>query len=110
MILLTNQGKVAFISPEDGHLLRFKWTATLNTHYKKEKWYLYRKMKNRNIYFHREVLKPPPGFGGEHKDGNGLNNRRWNLEIMTQSDNIARSNKLRSQFWGRKEAATGGVA
>lgn len=49
-----------------------------------------------NCYIHREVAKLfistiPEGFIVNHKDGNKLNNSVYNLEIISQSDNIKHS-------------------
>ena len=46
-----------------------------------------------NCYIHREVAKLfigdiPDGFVVNHKDGNKLNNSVYNLEIISQSDNV----------------------
>ena len=47
----------------------------------------------KNCYIHREVAKLfigniPDGFVVNHKDGNKLNNSVYNLEIISQSDNV----------------------
>lgn len=38
---------------------------------------------------HRVILNPPKGFSVDHKNGNGLDNRRSNLRIATASLNGA---------------------
>lgn len=42
--------------------------------------------KRRTILMHEEVMKPPPGYGVEHINGNGLDNRRANLRLVKQED------------------------
>jgi hypothetical protein len=39
-------------------------------------------------YMHREILKPPHNMQCDHIDGNGLDNRRCNLRICTQAENL----------------------
>lgn len=45
--------------------------------------------KSGTMYMHRELMKDPEGFLIDHKDGNGLNNRRYNLRIATKQQNAA---------------------
>lgn len=48
----------------------------------------YRDGKRRGIYMHNEILQTPSGFMGDHRDGDGLNNRGTNLRISTNSQNL----------------------
>ncbi len=41
------------------------------------------------VYLHRLVASPPPGGWVRHKDGNKLNNRSCNLEIVSPSQSAA---------------------
>lgn len=43
------------------------------------------------IWLHRFVIGAPPGIDVDHWDGNGLNNRRGNLRLATESQNGANS-------------------
>ena len=49
--------------------------------------YAFRRKAGRKIYMHREILKGPKGKVVDHKDGNGLNNRRNNLRLCTKAQN-----------------------
>lgn len=41
------------------------------------------------IYLHRYILDAPDDMDVDHRDGNGLNNRRANLRLATRSQNMA---------------------
>lgn len=41
-----------------------------------------------SLFMHRLLMKPPKGMEVDHGDHDGLNNRRYNLEITTHSRNL----------------------
>jgi len=41
----------------------------------------------RTFYMHRVLMQPGPGLEIDHIDGDGLNNRRTNLRVVTRSQN-----------------------
>lgn len=41
-----------------------------------------------SLYLHRHLLNCPKGFVVDHIDGNGLNNVRSNIRIVTQAENL----------------------
>jgi hypothetical protein len=45
--------------------------------------------RRRKLYFHRVVTQCPVGLEVDHRDTNGLNNRRWNLRIASHIFNAA---------------------
>lgn len=45
------------------------------------------------LLLHRVVCAAPPGVEVDHRDGNGLNNRRANLRLATSGQNKANSRK-----------------
>ena len=54
-------------------------------------------------YSHREIMTPPTGMVVDHVNRDRLDNRRSNLRVCTQSQNLANSPKLRggsSRFKG----------
>lgn len=44
--------------------------------------------KSRIILLHREILQAPKGLTVDHRNGDGLNNRRHNLRLATQRQNV----------------------
>lgn len=44
--------------------------------------------KIRTIYLHRHLMDAPDGMDVDHRDGNGLNNRRANLRVATRAENM----------------------
>lgn len=92
-----NQGKILKFSPEDAHLLAFKWTAVNNPAKGslKDCWYAQRRPtingRRVTIYFHREVMKPGPGLEVDHLNGDGLDCQRENMENVTHRENVIRA-------------------
>ncbi len=79
------QGKVALIDDEDyERACRLKWRARRD----KKTWYAETgPIDEQLVFLHNFILQTPPGYEGEHRDGNGLDNRRKNLRIATRSQN-----------------------
>ncbi len=83
------QGKVALVDDEDfEYLNQWKWQAhkCVNTYYAVRN---YRENGvSISIKMHREILelKDKRKFG-DHKDGNGLNNQRYNLRVASRREN-----------------------
>lgn len=49
------------------------------------------------VYMHRFILETPENLEVNHKDGNGLNNRRFNIENCTHSANVAKQKSRRRE-------------
>lgn len=45
-------------------------------------------VNGRGVLLHRLLMSPPEGLVVDHIDGNGLNNQRANLRVVTQSENM----------------------
>ena len=61
--------------------------------------------KRRLVYMHRE-LKGRPGFEVDHRDTDGLNNRRKNLRVATRANNTANTHVRRNSSTGYKGVTT----
>lgn len=95
-LISLSMGRVAIVDAED-----YEWLS-------KHRWFCHKQIDGRlyaqrqglhrrakKIIMHIEIMNPPPGLLVDHKDGNGLNNRRSNLRLATYSQNSmnARVNK-----------------
>jgi hypothetical protein len=86
------QGKVTLVDDEDyERFIKWNWIAMLNN--SSGRWYAYRNDrilgKRVRIWMHREILGLRPGRIPEvdHKNGDGLDNRRANLRVANRSNN-----------------------
>ena len=86
MKILLTQGKAAIIDVVDYDLIRsIKWCAVKNGN----NWYA----KHKTIYLHRFLLNPKSNEECDHINGDGLDNRRCNLRIVTSAQNSMNSQK-----------------
>lgn len=80
------KGKFALVDDKD-----FPALSLMSWHHSRHKTSDYAKAwdGSRLVYMHHEVIgKPKKGFVVDHINGNGLDNRRRNLRIVTQGQNI----------------------
>jgi hypothetical protein len=102
------QGKVALVDDEDfDQLNQFKWFA----HKNKNTFYSERVSqringKQRSICMHSVIIGTGIGFVTDHINGNGLDNRRVNLRIVTNRENcqnlhIGKSSKYPGVSWNK---------
>jgi hypothetical protein len=86
-----SQEQFALVDDEDfAELSKHKWYA-----FRRNKEYSYYAIRNIGIKpnrgserMHNVIMKPPKGFEVDHKDGNGLNNQRYNLRVCSRSQNM----------------------
>lgn len=90
------KGYEAVIDAADVRLVDgFNWTALIG----KSTIYAYRRLSSgAMVYLHRAIMAAPAGYFVDHKDSNGLDNRKCNLRIATRAQNtrnqrLARHNK-----------------
>lgn len=83
------RGKEAILDPDCYWMNRWAWSATRRPNADGvDTWYAVHETRwdprpRTHHYMHREVLSAPRGVHVHHKNGNGLDNRRANLEIVT---------------------------
>jgi hypothetical protein len=87
-VIKLTQGKYAIVDVEDfERLSKYKWYAIKN----KDKYYAGRASsqngKKKIMFMHRYIMQPPEGRFIDHKNRNGLDNRRVNLRIVTTQEN-----------------------
>lgn len=101
-----SQGFFALVDDEDFEVLNnFKWSVADCGHKRKSR-KLYARLRRgrRQIYMHRELFAEiPPGYVVDHIDGNGLNNQKENLRLLTHQENCSLKKKSIEQLedeWG----------
>lgn len=101
-----SQGKVAFVDDEDYEALAcHKWYAHKSK--KSSIFYAVRKItvspkKRFMLSMHRVITDTPPGVQIDHRDGNGLNNQRYNMRFATIAQNAQNVPKRRHNKSGFK--------
>ena len=82
------QDKFAIVDAEDYEWLnQYKWYASRNENGD----YYAKRMERgtrRQIIMHRVITEAPPGLLVDHRNHNGLDNRRSNLRICTKAENV----------------------
>jgi hypothetical protein len=106
MALPLTQGKFALVCASDFERInQYRWYA-LNR--RTGLWHVCRDVKTvgvkKHIYLHRFLMDAPAGRLVDHKDGDGLNNVRWNLRLADRRQNAqnarSRSKPKTSRFRG----------
>ena len=104
-------GEFAIVDDDQAHLAVYKWSvANVSTSNRKPKIYVHRAVQKNGAwtteYMHRVVLNAPDDQQVDHIDGDGLNNRRGNLRLVTHAQNMQnrgpqRNNRtgIRGVFW-----------
>ena len=81
------RGRYAIVDAEDyPALAKYKWHAQLSKN--GTVCYAVRNVGRKTIMMHREIMKPPAGFVVDHINHNGADNRRCNLRVCTQAENV----------------------
>src|SRR4030042_4552219 len=87
------QGKVALVDDEDYNwLIKYKWCANKV----ETRWYAIAHIPHKGtIRMHQFLLNPEKGMKCDNINGNGLDNRRCNLRIVTNAQNSMNKRKKR---------------
>lgn len=81
------RGQFALVDDADFEMLsRWKWTATPSQH----GWRAYRKQRRKTLYMHVQIMGFPSSEV-DHRNRNGLDNRRDNLRLATRQQQAANS-------------------
>lgn len=86
-----SRGKVAIVDDKDyEELSKHKWFASKA--YRRDVYYAARNRlpkgsRPAHIQMHRQIMNPPDGLQVDHINGDGLDNRRGNLRIVTAAEN-----------------------
>src|ERR1700720_2374397 len=102
MEIQLTRGKVAVIDDADAPLiLAHSWSAHKRQSHHAEKWYAAATIAQTFVLMHTFLTGYPMT---DHRDGDGLNNRRQNLRRCTQGQNsqnsCKRQGKVTSQYKG----------
>lgn len=93
------QNKVSLVDEDDYEWLnKWGWYAMLT----RGRWYA-RSSSNPHIFMHRVILSPPKGYQCDHINHNGLDNRKVNLRVATNTQNSQNRNSQKgtsSRFKG----------
>lgn len=102
-----SNGKFTSVDDSDfDRLSKHKWCAQKRKH----TFHAARYVGKRYVYMHREILGLTDSkIQGEHRDGNGLNNQRFNLRVATKRQNgqafstlrDGKTSKFRGVSWHR---------
>lgn len=85
-MLTTSNGHEILVDAEDHHLVcASTWTAFVT----RGIWYANTKVGGRTVYLHRLIMAAGPGVEVDHRNGNGLDNRRENLRLSSHRLNLA---------------------
>jgi hypothetical protein len=88
------EGKFTIVDPQDFYRFNiFNWCPQQNG----PDIYAVRFVSNpkKIVSLHREIMNPPEGLVVDHRKGNGLDNRRANLRLATQSQNLCNKAKTK---------------
>ena len=100
------------VDPQDEHFLAaYTWTVTRRKHTSYA-------TTRPGIYLHQLIMNAPPGMEVDHRNGNGLDNRRANLRLATKAQQQGNSpphggvsrfkgvawDKRRSKWWAQLRA------
>lgn len=98
------RGRIALVDDEDFDRLNIrKWYPSVKHHKKSpNEYYAVCRINGKQSLMHRVILNAPQGLQVDHIDGDGLNNQKANLRLVTQSQNGCNRDKARKNKTGYK--------
>lgn len=104
------KGKVALVVDDDyPHLSKFRWYSEKhgNTFYAVRTTSPDVDMKRHIVRMHREILNFPKGMEIDHINGDGLDNRRVNIRVVSRRVNMQnwhppKTSKFPGIYWNKK--------
>lgn len=96
-----HNGMVAIVDDQDyERVSAHHWSAKKS----RKTWYAFRTVltQPRTVFMHRVILDAPTGTQVDHRDGNGLNNRRENIRLATHGQNMTNRETRRVNTSGYK--------
>jgi hypothetical protein len=99
------QGKVAIVDDEDfEYLNQFKWYArkSRSQNYYAGRYFYIKKGVRIYISMHTDIIKPNKNLMIDHVNNNGLDNRRINLRLCINSENMRNRNIYKNNSSGYK--------
>ncbi len=77
---------------------QYNWWAEKHS----DVYYARANINGHRVYMHRLILKPPDNMETDHRNGNGLDNRRCNIRIASSSENKCNRGKRSDNISGYK--------
>jgi hypothetical protein len=101
--IYTNCGEVILVDEQDyDELIKYSWHIKANTNTS----YAVRNKtingKRTKVYMHRSILQAKDGQVVDHRNGDGLDNRRTNIRLCTREQNNRSVSKRRTNTSGYK--------
>lgn len=105
IIKLQNNKECVVDAADYEELSKYRWFARMSDG---GKWYVARNWKygENHIFMHRQILNTPQGLYTDHINGNGLDNRRANLRVVTTAQNMANKSKQSNGLYSRYKGVT----
>lgn len=101
------QGFVAIVDDDDAGLVeRYRWKVLKAAGH----FYACRSTRKATILMHRAILGAPPELWVDHRNGNGLDNRRSNLRLATARQNTVNRRKtsgfssFKGVYWNKERS------
>ena len=99
------QDQYAIVDADDyAELSQYNWYAVKSP----RTYYAARSIKHKSIQMHRVIMDAPSHLLVDHRDNNGLNNRRGNLRLCTCKQNahnrrpIALTSRYKGVYWKKR--------